>query len=335
LTDPYVAQLDTGGQWRALTTLPTKLSLYRDETPFRESWRIAQEVLGPRALAVLQQTTVLTLRPEAILARKVGDCLAFLRRHHFAVTHTEQFRYSRNSIRDLWRYQWNIAQLDSIEVSDLVHYRAPALMLFLRDRHPTPTIPASLRLTAIKGTSAPAGRPAAHLRSVLGAPNRILVVVHAPDEPLDVVRELGVLFDRAALTRIYSTMGRETPDAPLLRSEIDDLYRSTEPGTLRVSDAVDDFRRELAAKRSAADPRRAALLRRVGDSLSSAERGGHLDWRRWTDDLGSCGIAHDSWVSTVIASHYVQHSLDGARPIIAETGRRRWLAGDGLVLPWD
>ncbi|MEE6263425.1 hypothetical protein [Plantactinospora sonchi] len=330
--DPHLAQLDTDERWRALTTLPAKLSLYRDEVSFRESWRIAQEVLGTQVLTVLQQTTLLTLRPEAILARKADDCLEFLRRHDFAAIHAERLRYDRNSIRDLWRYQWNVAQLDSIEVSDLVHYRAPALMLVLRDLHPAPGTPASLRLTAVKGTSDPTGRTPRHLRSVLGAPNRVLVVIHAPDEPLDVVRELGVLFDRAALRRVYATMCQEGADTTP-RSEIDDLYRSTERYSLRVDKAIDALRRELRVRASIADPGRLALLGRVDDRLSEAEHGGHLDWRGWVEDLDNCGLAYDSWPSTVVASHHVEHTLPGVRPLIPETGRRGWLAGDGLLLP--
>jgi hypothetical protein len=69
-------------------------------------------------------------------------------------------------------------------------------VLFFEDVVPHGSWPASLRLAQRKGHSLPARRRPDDLRSVLRPPNQILNFVHVADEPADIVRELGIFFDR-------------------------------------------------------------------------------------------------------------------------------------------
>ncbi len=252
MLDPSVAQLDRDGDWQALTTLREKFLLLAADTAFRESWRAAVEVLDRRALEVVQRIVPVTVRPEAVLTGQTATCLQFLSRHDFALISSRRFRYTRRTIREVWRYQWNVASLDSMEISDLVHRKAPALLLFLLDRTPAPAVPAICRFTELKGTSAPSGRTPRHLRSVLGAPNCILVMVHAPDEPMDLVRELGVLFGPKTLTQLYRRLGKacavSPPPAPAHEpvgasngSSLWERTPSASPAPLSVEDAVAEF----------------------------------------------------------------------------------------------
>ena len=342
MLDPSVAQLDRDGDWQALTALREKFLLLAVDTAFRESWRAAVEVLGQRALETLQRIAAVTVRPEAVLSGQVAACIQYLTRHDFALISSRQFRYTRRTIREVWRYQWNVASLDSMEISDLVHRKAPAFLLFLLDRTPTPAIPAICRFTDLKGTSAPSGRTARHLRSVLGAPNRILVMVHAPDEPMDLVRELGVLFGQKALAQIYRRLGEAcagSPTAPrdglVIPSRALNLWERNalpSPAPLRVEGAVAEFCRTMATRRESQDPRIRAAAGRAAEQVLAARAGTHLDWRRWSRDLAAADPPVDAWSHLLIGSQYVEHSVPGATPVFPETGRRRWMAGEGRLL---
>ena len=67
------------------------------------------------------------------------------------------------------------------------------------------------------------------------------------------------------------------------------------------------------------------------EQVLAAQAGSHLDWRRWSRDLAAADPPVDAWSQIPIGSQFVQHTVPGARPVIAETGRRRWLAGGGEV----
>jgi hypothetical protein len=312
LLDPSVARLDRDGSWLALTTVRAKFQLLSTDTAFRESWHAADQALGDRALSVVQRVAILTVRPETLTTGAAGECVEFLRDNDFAVRFGRLFRYTRRSIREVWRYQWNVATLDSMRVIDLVHRGGPALMLFLADRAPG-EVPASPRLTGLKGTSDPAGRTPAHLRSVLRAPNRVLVMAHAPDEPIDLVRELGVLFGPGKLAAIYRRLGDGLAD------ELPDVRGFRVPG------AHVDVDRAVGELLDALGPGDAA------DQVREARDGGTLDWGRWTAALAAAGRQPGAWPEVLVASQYVGATLPGATPLIRETGRRGWLAGAGRI----
>ncbi|MGQ0838827.1 hypothetical protein [Actinokineospora sp.] len=330
ILDRYVSGLDEDGTWRALTTLPEKFARFQTETPFRESWRTAVDVLGGAALPLFQRLAILTLKPDAVLSRKADAVLDYLLDHGFLPVHAETFRYTRSTTRDLWRNQWNVATLDRIEVSDLVHYRTDAMTVFLLDTSDPLDIPAAPRLTRLKGSAFPADREEFHLRYQLGAPNRVMVLVHCPDEPADIVRELGVVFDTESLTRIYAALGRalRTGTPADLSGDIDKLYAGTEAVSLSVADAVAEFTVDIARRGRAGDADGQAAAARVLDALS----GPPLDWRAWSADVRRCGIDVTDWIPTLVASHHIQHDLPDAKTLIRETGRRRWLAGEGLMV---
>jgi hypothetical protein len=332
--DPDVARLDRDGDWLGLTTVREKFEILAADAAFRESWQIAVEVLGDRAMSILQRIALVTIRPEAVLTGQVQTCLDYLERHDFEVGAVRPMRYHRLTIRDVWRYQWNVASLDSMRITDLVHRLAPAVLLVLFDRSATPSVPAACRFTGLKGTSRPDGRRPEHLRSVLGAPNQIMVMVHAPDEPMDLVRELGVLFGQTDLFRMYNRFRRPTAGAVVMP-----LAGGREPPP-SVAAAVAGFHQAVAQRRWSGSALVEAALDRANEQLSAAQRsepegGVPLDWRSWAANLSGAGFTPTAWPYLLIGSQYVRHSVAGAAPVIPETGRRRWLAGQGRLVSGD
>ncbi|MFD6770842.1 hypothetical protein ACFWC6_32000, partial [Micromonospora chalcea] len=173
------------------------------------------------------------------------------------------------------------------------------------------------------------------LRTVLGAPNRVLVLVHCPDEPMDIVRELGVIFDRPRLERVYRRLGAalDTGAACDAAAEIRRAYAQAERGDLDVARAVGGVGERIAACARTADRARQRSAAQAADRLRDAVAGGgHLRWREWSAELTRCGVDTATWDVAVAASHHIQHDLPDSTCLITETGRRRWLSGEGLML---
>jgi len=329
-----VSRLDQQGTWRALTTLPQKFALHGSDAFFRESWGTAADVLADRAAPLFQRLAILTMKPDMILTRRVAGCLRYMVDHGFRPVHAERFTYTRSTTRELWRYQWNVATLDRIQVSDLVHYRTPAMTVFFLDTTSPLTVPAAARLTTLKGSAFPSARQDFHLRTVLGAPNRVMVLAHCPDEPMDIVRELGIVFDRGRLANMYRILGRALDSAAGrdVNADIEPLYAASEQAHLDVPAAVIACRDRLADAMRTADRFGQRAAGRAHDALDAAVAGHHLPWPEWSGDLEKCGIDPRAWDFTLVASHYIQHDIPNATCLITETGRRRWLAGEGLML---
>ena len=61
-----------------------------------------------------------------------------------------------------------------------------------------------MKLWRMKGAALAERRTPEHLRTALRMHNRMLGFVHTPDEPADAVRELAILLDEGALSRLLS-----------------------------------------------------------------------------------------------------------------------------------
>jgi hypothetical protein len=327
-----VAELPRGGRWRALTAVPDKMALFAAESYLRESWAVAVDVLGRDTLELLQRVAVLTLKPDAVIGRKGPACLAYLRRNGFRPLLARRFRYDHATLREIWRYQWNIATLDRLAVGDALYMSSESLAVVLVDERPGP-MPASVRLTGLKGSSLPGDRNPDELRSVLGGLNRMVVLVHCSDEPIDILRELGILFTGPELRRLLGDL-RATVDGSdrgAVTTELAEVHRGTPEFAVSLPSALAEVEQALtaAAGRGAAA---AAPARRALAALRRARTGTPLSWPRWRADLDGAGVPASSWPVLLVASHYIQHDLPGVRCVIAESGRERWLRGEGQML---
>ena len=321
--------LDLDDGWRMLTTQEHKYAYFRDDSHFREGWRTAVDVLGARAPEVLQRIAVVTVKPDAIIGRKIEDALEFLEANDFRPVHAETFHYDRIMTRELWRYQWNVATLDRLDLGDRVHQRSPALATFHLDVAAHRRVPACTRLVPLKGSAFPASRKGDQLRTRLGAPNRILVLVHCPDEPIDIVRELAVMFDRSRLVRLYTELGARVDDerAADLGEHIAARYADCPEGTLSVEQATTALLAELTDRA----PEHPAAVR-AREALLAAGAGQVLSWADWQHDLRACGVDPDRWEVVLVATQFVQHDVPGAVCLVSRTGRQKWAAGEGRMV---
>lgn len=185
---------------RAVTRSTTKAKLYGVDNYFRESsWLFGED------LDDILRTTLCVLKPEAAAGRRYRRALDALLDNGLRPVDVIRFRHNRITIRETWRFQLNFAARERIDAMDLVLGTSDSVLLVLRDERWAPgSVPASVRLTAIKGPSDPAHRRPEHLRSRLEAVNGLFNFTHTSDEPIDVMREIAILCDWERRHRLRS-----------------------------------------------------------------------------------------------------------------------------------
>jgi hypothetical protein len=242
--------------WSELTALPKKTELFKDDCFFREA---VHQTLQAGAIDVrdfIRNHTLLLFKPDAVVARKIRPTLQYVCGLGFRPVWFRTLALTRRSMRELWRYSWNSAAIERVALSTVLNEATTILCVVLRHAAPAIDAPAAVQLAYAKGSAAPDRRKPDDLRSLLGAPNRILSFFHCADEPADFLRELAVLFDagqRAQLLRSVS-YAEETELAPAierLEDEHDfhdlDLRRCTDEVRASGSEAGRLFRQLLQA----------------------------------------------------------------------------------------
>ncbi|GAA5044989.1 nucleoside-diphosphate kinase [Streptomyces similanensis] len=190
---PPVAQLSevTSDVLDAVTWSERKADLYAVDHYFREAVGTFGDIV-PKMLGI----ALCMLKPEATAGRRLRPALRILREAGFTPVDVVPFTHDRLTIREVWRYQFNIASRQRIDAMDVILPSTRTVALVLKDErwHPGAT-PAAVRLNGLKGPADPALRRPEHLRHQLGVVNGLFNFTHISDEPADVLRELAVICD--------------------------------------------------------------------------------------------------------------------------------------------
>jgi hypothetical protein len=249
--------------WWKLTSLPRTQQMYSLDCYFRESWADAEATLGMAAFEWLQRATSLILRPEALLDfALVTKALGVLRLNGVFPVVRRLLQLNRQAVRELWRFQWDGATLARISLVSQSFEHHPALWLVAAETSPVLQLPTTVRVNALKGARDPNGRDPNSLRGILNAPNATMTGVHVSDEPADIVREIGILFDKQERSSIFTTLG--------------DWFAQSS-GERNGDVGVVDIESDLAAETRPSDDEgrnREALLRLI---LEASETKGDMD----------------------------------------------------------
>jgi hypothetical protein len=325
-------ELESLEWWRTLTTIPAKYEAYARETYFREAWSDICDVLASEAEETLQGVAIVTFKPEAVVGRRICNCLAYLRRHQYLPIAWRRLRYTRHIAREAWRYQWNVATLDRLMVADLMNGATESLFLLLADTSSQQSIPATVRLRGLKGSALPWVRQAHQLRAVLGGSNRMMTFVHCADEPIDVVREVGIFFGRddrrTLLAEVQEHFGRDRFDD--LMSEVDRLEADYPEEDLSLAAALDRFE---APVRPPPSLEAEAARQKVRTMLMRAKAGEALKWATFAEEVAQAGLDVTVWDSVIVGAQFVQHDVENLVCTIDDDGRPEWLAGQGRMVP--
>ncbi|WUI01727.1 hypothetical protein OHR68_07880 [Spirillospora sp. NBC_00431] len=262
-----------------LTMSPRKWELYREEPCFKVACCRLLAETGPAVVDSLQRHAILAVKPEGWIDGVFPRVTGFLARHGFEIVGMFRSRLTPIMIREVWRYQWNIAPIERIELSELLLSLGPLYGFVLHDTAPVDGIPASVRLARLKGPALTARQRPGQLRHELRAPCRLVTYVHIPDEPADIIRDLSILLDRAEMVRLLA----RTVDAPPSPLRLD----IGEPSDVaRVDDSLPDP--GPVGRRGDSLWRRALLMKAAFADYTGGDGPVRLPRALWTAMLDLC-----------------------------------------------
>ena len=298
-------QRDSLDVW--LTGSAAKAARYCDDIYFRESWSQARELL-PDPEQSLRTNTYVLIKPETVATGRVELLLTLIRDRGFRLIEVLPVSLDRHLSRALWQYQLNSAPLATLAAIDLIISCGPSAVALLAEQPDArqPGVSASERLGAMKGVSFGTRRPD-DLRTLLGGGSRLFSYLHVPDEPVDLVRELGIWFDHRTRHRIYRMLAGDE-GAP--RPAIPEVARRLE-GDLGVIDPdLDRALDSLASSIGAADRARITQVRNwLSDEPEAVTL---LELVHWLTGLTEV----PAWDRALIASHLVQQERPERPPLL-------------------
>ncbi|MGW1535295.1 nucleoside-diphosphate kinase [Streptomyces aureus] len=279
-----------------LTHDPVRRHTYPGDVYFREMAAFLDGWEPERTDRALLASTFVMFKPDAVVGRRVEPALAFLAGHGFEPLGALTVRVDARVCRELWRYQINAAPLAVIRAVDMIlESGPPCVFVALRDtRGPRRTgTSAAERLAELKGSSKNRAGNGGSLRGALGCELMCLNFAHAPDDPADLIREVGVLLP-----------GRRERALSLLVADVSP-QGAAEPGAvaraLYAAHPAHPLTRPAPPPEAPGDP--TALLARV-EELAAGEDGRPL------------------WDRIVIAAELVEGLPSEGRPLIgAPPGR--------------
>ncbi|WP_203072149.1 nucleoside-diphosphate kinase [Falsiroseomonas ponticola] len=282
------------------TQNPLKAELYAREVHYREAWNAFCEVFGEAAAQRATSLTFMIFKPDAVIARKLHAGLDAIARYGFQVVQFKTFRFDRLSMRELWRYELNIATSQRLRAIDRLLPSSDSLLLLLRQTQGG--TPAADMLTALKGPADMVLRRPDHLRSQLGAYSNMINFVHTPDETADVVRELGVLFSlgelKALLQKDQAIFG--------LEAQIEALYRATPFRDPHPNACLD--RLESSVQAAGEAPAAKEGLKEIG----RARQAGVCHWEVFFEESSGA----DRWDAVLAAGHFTASNIVGLTRIL-------------------
>ncbi|MGC9665090.1 AfsA-related hotdog domain-containing protein [Planosporangium sp. 12N6] len=291
----------------SLSVSAAKRALFAVDSYFRDSWEDLCELPADDVDRILRHHALLLLKPDAVVGRRLETAAGWLARQGTVVA-AERVRLDRHTIRAMWQYQWNVASRDRRDLADLLcHGDGDSLLLVVR--MPPDTRPATARLSAAKGPADPARRTPGQLRHLLGNENFLLNFVHAADEPADLVREIGVLFDAPERRRLYRQLRRGADATAAVETAVRDLYERTPARDLTLSGLLSRQYRRL-------DGRRGPAVRELAAALSATDAGLNADWRGLCALAERAGAPFDAWDRVVLGTHLMVASEPGTVPIL-------------------
>ncbi|MGW9075779.1 nucleoside-diphosphate kinase [Streptomyces kronopolitis] len=304
----------------ALTCDPRKRSLFGSDTYFLESI----EQLGTLTADVdgfLHGHAALLLKPDAVVSRQIPTTIDWLARGGFRIVAAERTRLTRTAVRALWYFQWNLATPQRRRLADMFMDSCDAVVLVVRPESDSAQAPpASVVMTERKGPTDPQARVPGQLRYEIGRYSYLLNLVHTPDEPADVARELGIHFDPALRERVYTSAlagddqsARACELAEQLHAEVPERDLTFQPAAERLKRAVRQGEESVAAG-ALRDELRAARI-------AAEDKDGY---RRLLEAVWLAGLPLDAWDVVVVGTHVLPMKRTGLAPVLDGVSVTDW-----------
>ncbi len=199
-------QIPSMKEWKYLSIFGSKKNYFNSETYFRESWFDGYSIIGDSLTNKLVRTAAVIFKPEVFSARRTKEIINLIEKYNFKAILAFKIKYNRHKIRETWRYQYSEATIDRMSLVDHLYCLGDSLIVFFEDTSKDIKMPASPRLHKLKGASEERLRTEESLRSIIKIPNGVIRFFHIPDEPADIVREIGIMFGRSQRLKIYESL---------------------------------------------------------------------------------------------------------------------------------
>jgi nucleoside diphosphate kinase len=303
-------------EWARLTVVPQKQKIYARDLYFRECWADMANIFGADVPATLAPIAMMNVKPDAVVGRRMTAVLDFVLDHGYRVIAARTVGLTRASMREVWRYDWDVYPVDRLAFSTIWYTSADVLLLILEDRSAS-AVPATARLSDSKGNALPEKRAPEHMRTLLRPPNRILNFVHVAEEPADIVRELGIWFDRperrALLAEIAAHRGADRRD--VARAAIAELEARYPTHDL-------DFAASLA-RLERASPALASAVHRLRDRIRDVRQ---LSWSELTSMIDPADPNVNRWDFITVASNVIPYEREIDSPAVPAADASKWVA---------
>jgi hypothetical protein len=301
--------------WDELTLAPDKRRAFAPDIYFREGWADFEAVFGKDARAIVGRLALLSFKPEAVPGRRMIPTLEFVLANGLVPVAVAEVAYTRHSMRELWRYDWDIHPVDRLMLATTMHTSGPTLLWLLRDVETTDYVPTTVRLRGLRGAAAEHERRPGELRTMLAPPNRIVNFVHVADEPADLVRELGIFLGRAERRAILHHVKAGWPgdDRDAARDAVRRLEQKMESHDFDFEQSV----HRLAASGALGADDVARLRHGTSEPLS---------WEDLCTIVDPVDPEVSVWDFISVACEVLPDLQEGTRNLVASAGLERWRA---------
>jgi len=306
-----------------LSCFPDKLRCFASDDAFITGWRtlVSMDREGSFPLGRLWNLGSVLFKSDSLLAGNTRLGMAQLIRAEFAVRAGREIRFNDPQVRALWRYALGRYTDERMAILGRLLCQAPSLYLLVEAHSSHSRLPTAVRLTDFKGEALPSQRKSGSLRAVLaGVQSAMLNFVHTADEPADVVRELGLLFDEAGRRNCLLDVMRGTADEAA--SVCDRLLASTPHADLDFAEALERVRRSCLDGAMVSRAVRADWLRR----LARVELGDPDAWRALASKLSEAGLMIDPLDDVVIDAQNVRLKREWPLQPFPSCERKHWEA---------
>ncbi|MFD5539769.1 hypothetical protein ACFWIJ_18600 [Streptomyces sp. NPDC127079] len=295
-----------------------KRKIYAGDPYYRDTWDDLTTLLGTDSAVAdqLHRVAPMVLKPDAVAVRGGARLLAAVRAANFVPVAWGKFRFDRHITRELWRYQLNAATRERIDVLDMYMPTGESLYILLRDTTES-GIPATARLCEMKGPTRPEDRKAHHLRWIAGATQAsVLTYVHVADEPADLLREMGIFFERSERRRLLTALDSHQDVTQKVLAALTEVEARTEASDLSWKPALDRLGAQLSGH-----PDRAELA----TLLQQVRSGRSRDWQSLLALADKSGLQWSHWDRIAVAAQLCAQHLE-AKPVIPDVSRSAWSA---------